>query len=181
VILPYVSGPAECLEWDALAPEAARVVIGLLKPLRAEHVGSSAVPGCAGKGVLDLLILYPPGGLEQAKAVLDELGFQRQGGRDPWPEERPMRVGTMEYAGRQFRIHAHVVAEDSPEVAQLIWFRDRLRRDPEFLRSYVAQKREILASGTTDPVEYSMEKGKRVDFVGDVRSIVERLMEKDRS
>ena len=171
MILPYVSGPAECLEWDALAPEAARVVIGLLGQLRAEHVGSSAVPGCAGKGVLDLLILYPTGGLEHAKAVLDELGFQRQGGRDPWPEERPMRVGAIEYAGRRFRIHAHVVAEDSPEVAELIGFRDRLRGNPEFLRSYVEQKRAILAVGITDPVEYSMEKGRRVDFAGDANGM----------
>ena len=155
MILPYVNGPAECLEWDPLAPEAASFAIGMLGSLRVEHFGSSAVPGCAGKGVLDLLVLYPAGGLEQARASVDRLGFQRQGGRDPWPEDRPMRVGAIEYAGRLFRIHVHVLAETAPEAGELIAFRDRLRTDPGFLSLYVSRKREILTSGINEPIEYS--------------------------
>jgi GrpB-like predicted nucleotidyltransferase (UPF0157 family) len=41
-------------------------------------VGSTSVPGCAGKGVIDLMVVYPPGHLDDTKAVLADLGFQRQ-------------------------------------------------------------------------------------------------------
>ena len=57
----------------------------------------------------DLAITYAEGGLENARATLDALGFQRQGGRDPWPESRPMRVASITALGATFQIHAHVI------------------------------------------------------------------------
>jgi GrpB-like predicted nucleotidyltransferase (UPF0157 family)/mannose-6-phosphate isomerase-like protein (cupin superfamily) len=127
-----------------------------LRGVEVEHVGSTAVPGCAGKGIVDLMILYPPGRLAEVRDGLDALGFQRQTGRDPWPEERPMRVGSTDYDGTRFRIHAHVIASDSPEVVELRTFRDRLRNEPVLLAQYVALKRKIITEGITDSVDYSM-------------------------
>src|SRR5215207_2109508 len=99
VIGAYQPVPVACHPWDPRAPEVARRVAGLIRrrlpEAMVEHVGSTAVPGCAGKGVIDLLLLYPPGRLAAARDALDALGFQHQGGRHPWPEERPMRVGSM--------------------------------------------------------------------------------------
>ncbi len=34
-----------------------------------------------------------------------------------------MRIGTLELEGTPFRIHAHVIAQDSSEVEELIAFR----------------------------------------------------------
>ena len=124
-----------------------------------EHIGSTAVPGCAGKGVVDLMVLYPPGKLPEVRDALEALGFQRQTGRDPFPEERPMRIGSIEYDGTRFRLHAHVIALDSPEVLELRTFRDRLRGDPVLLEQYVALKRKIIAEGVTDSLDYSIRKG----------------------
>src|SRR4030042_2878980 len=105
---PHNPPGAVCIPYDPLAPEAAREVIRLIvardSSLTVEHVGSTAVPGCDGKGVLDLLVMYEPGGLERAKAALADLGFQKQTGRDPWPEERPMRVGSRAVAGGEFSL-----------------------------------------------------------------------------
>ncbi len=39
------------------------------------------------------------------------------------------------------------------------FFRACLRADPELLRAYVARKREIIASGVTDSLEYCRIKG----------------------
>jgi len=129
-----------------------------LRDVEVEHVGSTAVPGCAGKGIVDLMILYPPRRLAEVRDGLDALGFQRQTGRDPFPEERPMRVGSMEYDGIRFRIHAHVIASDSPEVVELRTFRDRLRSEPMLLEQYVALKRKIITEGVTDSLDYSIRK-----------------------
>lgn len=124
-----------------------------------EHIGSTVVPGCAGKGVIDLLIPYREGELEPVKNTLQELGFQRQSTRNPFPEDRPMRVGSISYDGDTFRLHVHVVPASSGEPDELRAFRDRLRNDPEMMEAYVRRKREIIQGGTTDAIDYSIIKG----------------------
>ncbi len=126
--------------------------------LRVDHIGSTAIPGCRGKGVIDLAVTYTEGGLEDAKATLDGLGFQRQTGSDPWPETRPMRIASVDALGAIFQVHAHVIARQGDEHVGLIGFRDLLSRDPDLLRAYEAHKQRILAGGVTDAVEYSYAK-----------------------
>ena len=76
-----------------------------------------------------------------------------------------MRVGSIEHDGARFRLHAHVIPVDSPEVLELRTFRDRLRGDPMLLEQYVALKRKIIAQGVTDSLEYSIRKG---DFIAGI-------------
>ena len=163
VIGPYEPLPATCNDHDPRSFEVAKLVADLIEShlpdVKVEHVGSTAVPGCAGKGVVDLMILYPPGRLPEVKDVLKALGFQRQTGRDPFPEERPMRIGSIDYDGTRFRLHAHVIPVDSPEVLELRTFRDRLRGESMLLEQYVALKRKIIAEGVTDSLDYSIRKG----------------------
>src|SRR5262245_33121696 len=106
VIGPYERRPAACRDHDPRCAEVARRVAALVEPhlpgAVLEHVGSTAVPGCAGKGIVDLMLVYPEGQLAAARDVLDALGFQRQSGRDPFPEERPMRRGSVEHEGTTF-------------------------------------------------------------------------------
>jgi GrpB-like predicted nucleotidyltransferase (UPF0157 family) len=162
-VAPYVNPGAVCRPYDPRAPEAAaRLIQAILEKdpsLIVEHVGSSAIPQCDGKGNLDLLVMYEPGGLERAKAALAGLGFQKQTGRDPFPEVRPMRVGGWDFEGKRYPVHAHVVFRGSPEAAEMIRFRDLLRADPELRAAYVARKREIIRDGVADSIEYSVVKG----------------------
>ena len=130
-----------------------------LPQVNVEHVGSTAVPGCAGKGVIDLLIPYREGELDPVKDTLEGLGFQRQSTRNPFPEDRPMRLGSTTYDGDTFRLHVHVVSASSDEPDELRAFRDRLRADPEMMDAYVRRKRDIIESGTTDAIDYSILKG----------------------
>ena len=168
-ILPYFSTPAEFHVYDPKAAEVAGLLcddIRTLAPeLRVEHFGSTSVPGCGGKGIVDLAVLYPDGFLERAKAILDGLGFQKQGGRDPWPESRPMRVGCVEHDGRRFLIHAHIILLDSDEHRELVFFRGALRASSRLRHCYEERKRAILAMGIRDPIAYCKAKGA---FITDV-------------
>jgi GrpB-like predicted nucleotidyltransferase (UPF0157 family) len=137
----------------------AALVVTPANNLQIEHIGSTAVPGCWGKGIIDLLVIYPPGGLKSARQALDRIGFQRQGGAAPFPESRPMRVGSFAHFGRSHRIHAHVMESGSAEAQDLIRFRDLLRQDIDLRRAYEAEKRAILARGITKGNEYSEAKG----------------------
>ena len=169
VIGPYEQSPAVCNEHDPRSFRVAEVVGDLIQThlphVKVEHVGSTAVPGCAGKGFVDLMVLYPPGQLPQVREGLDALGFQRQTGRDPFPEERPMRIGSIEFDGTRFPLHAHVIASDAPEVSEFRTFRDRLRGDPMLLEQYVALKRKIIGEGVTHSLVYSIRKG---DFIAGI-------------
>jgi GrpB-like predicted nucleotidyltransferase (UPF0157 family) len=166
VIGPYRSRPAACHEHDPRSAEVARAVAALIEPRLpgavVEHIGSTSVPGCAGKGIIDLMLLYPPGQLAAARALLDALGFQKQTSRDPFPEDRPLRKGALEHAGTTFLLHVHVLSAASPEVGQMRAFRDRLRADPGLVAAYVAAKRAILDTGVTDRLDYS---SRKVEFV----------------
>lgn len=163
----YIHQPPACLaydpRWVEVARRVAKMITARLPAVTVEHIGSTAVPGCAGKGVVDLMLLYPEGQLEEARETLDALGFQRQTVGHLFPETRPMRVGAVKHRGETFRVHVHVIAASSPEVASLRAFRERLRTDPGFAAAYVSHKQSILATGITDPQAYTRLKGSFVE------------------
>jgi GrpB-like predicted nucleotidyltransferase (UPF0157 family) len=145
--------------YDPIYPMVAAAVSDCLRSalhdVAVEHVGSTSVPGCDGKGVLDFAVLYREGRLEAARDALDRLGFQRQSGRDPFPEGRPLRVAAVSLGGVTLRVHAHVIAHGSDEHGELVFFRERLRADADLLAAYVAEKRDIVARGISDGTEYA--------------------------
>jgi len=161
-ILPYCRVPIVVRDANAAAPEVARRVAELIAKQRpgavAEHVGSSAVPGLAGKGTVDLLLPTPP---EEIPAVTEDLlalGFQRQAVVTAFPATRPMLQGIIRHGDTSFRVHVHVVPADSPEVTALRGFRDALLADPGLRREYEQLKRSIVDSGTVDSVAFSRAK-----------------------
>lgn len=162
IIAPYLPLPPACHEYDPMAAEVAervaQEITSLLPQVTVEHIGSTAVPGCAGKGVVDMMVLYPDGQLEAVKESLQTLGFQRQTIGHLHPEGRPMRVGTLQYQGRTFRLHVHVIAASSEEVAAIRGFRERLCADPELMAAYVARKKAILSAGVNDCLKYTQMK-----------------------
>ena len=161
-ILPYCRVPIVVHEPNGAAPEVAREVAALIAAKRpgtvAEHVGSSAVPGLAGKGTVDLLLPTPAEDIPAVTEDLLALGFQRQAVATAFPPTRPMLQGIIRHGGTSFRVHVHVVPASSPEVAALRGFRDALLSDPELRQEYVRLKRSIVDSGTVDSVAFSKAK-----------------------
>src|ERR1700693_5027558 len=168
-IRTYELLPPVYVEYDPAAPDVAARVGALIESVapwaKAEHIGSTAIPGCAGKGIVDLVALYPRGRLEDTRRAIDGLGFQHQRAGHEFPEDRPMRVGAIEYRGRLYRLHVHIVAADSAEAKALYRFRDVLRIDGKLRDAYQAKKRAILESGTSDPAGYTHAKGEFINAV----------------
>jgi GrpB-like predicted nucleotidyltransferase (UPF0157 family) len=154
----YRRVPVEVYQADPQAPEVARRLIALIATkwpgAPAEHVGSSAVPGLAGKGIIDLLLAANPADIPAITQALLELGFQLQVPA-AFPASRPMLWGTFRYGATDYRVHVHVVPASSPEVTAMRGFRDALRADPILRRRYAALKRAIVAGGPVDPVVFS--------------------------
>ena len=151
----------EIHETDPHAAEVAGRLIALIAArwpgAVAEHVGSSAVPGLAGKGIIDLLLPAEPADLPAVTQALLELGFHYQLPA-VFPAGRPMLWGAFRHGPTDHRVHVHVVPASSPEVAAMRGFRDALRADPVLRCRYAALKRAIVAGGPVDPVVFSKAK-----------------------
>ena len=162
VILPYEELPAEFRPADPRCEMVAKKVAGWIQAriggVSVEHIGSTAVPGLPGKGIIDLMLLYSEGSLDRVRAAIDSLGFQRQYTRDPFPDTRPMRIGSVLIDRTKFRLHVHVLAEDADEVQILRRFRDQLIANPALRARYAALKDQIVESGITDTVAYCEQK-----------------------
>ncbi|MGO9115556.1 MAG: GrpB family protein [Thermoguttaceae bacterium] len=161
VIGPYDELPAACQDPDPRAAEIARQVAGLiarhLPSLRAEHVGSTSVPGCGGRGIIDLLIACPERDVEYVDLLLGRLGF-RQGGEVLFPPHPPAYRGAFVHNGDAFLLNVHVLPAGAAEVDSIRFFRSCLRADAELARAYVQHKRAIISSGTTEEAEYCRQK-----------------------
>src|SRR3977135_105197 len=70
-ILPYAILSPAYVEYDPATPAGAQHVVVVIEPAapwaKAEHIGSTAIPGCAGKGIVDLVALYPRGRVEDKR------------------------------------------------------------------------------------------------------------------
>jgi len=157
----YRRVPVQIHQADPDASEVARRLITLIATrwpaTPAEHVGSSAVPGLAGKNIIDLLLATPPAHIPAITQALLELGFQPQRPA-AFPPTRPMLWGTFRHGATEYPVHVHVVPAGSPEVAALRGFRDALRADPHLRRRYAVLKRAIVAGGPADPVAFTKAK-----------------------
>ncbi|MHC1563504.1 GrpB family protein [Actinomycetospora sp. C-140] len=150
--------PAAAARWGARV----RSALGA-RALRIEHVGSTSVPGMAGKDLVDLLVV-----VEDLDAV-DALGraaWHRAGvvpvagdfyGIDRHDREHPQRVAVDADPGRPLNVHLHPRA--SPVWRELLAFRDRLRADEEHRAAYVALKHRLAREAGGDVDVYS--RGKR--------------------
>jgi GrpB-like predicted nucleotidyltransferase (UPF0157 family) len=158
---PYERLSAEVHEWDPRTVEVAARVGELVRAQRpdltVEHIGSTAVPGLPGKGIVDLSIETTPDDIPKVVELLYGLGFGPQPGPDPWPATRPMPVGSLELDGTRYRIHLHVqpVGGDYPRD---IAFRDALRSDTKLRSEYEALKRSITNAGPVEGLRYTHSK-----------------------
>ena len=100
----YLPVPVQVHQADPDAPEVARCLIALIATrwpaTPAEHVGSSAVPGLAGKNIIDLLLAAEPADISAITQALLELGFQPQVPA-AFPATRPMLWGTFRHGAHR--------------------------------------------------------------------------------
>jgi dephospho-CoA kinase len=154
-IQPYERRHVVIRRWDPRVVEVAALVAILIESrrpdLHVEHIGSTAVPGLPGKGIVDLGTEADPAQIPAITAAMYELGFGPQPGPDPWPPTRPMHVGAYWLDGEEFRVHLHVHPRGG-DLASDLRFRDALRADPHLAADY-ARTKQSIEDGTAEPLE----------------------------
>lgn len=123
--------------WPRLAQEEMRRILEVLGRVRIEHVGSSAVVGLGGKGILDLALVFPKA--DKAMNLLESLGYEHKVGGDD-PGRRWFMVRKDIRTHQMF--HVHLIAGNSEEFVRMVRFRDYLRAHPDMARAYAREKRK---------------------------------------
>ena len=153
-------------QWPDLFRQEARFLAAHLAPWLSgavEHIGSTAVPGLAGKPILDMLApVEDLAAARRAIPALAELGYRHA---DHRPEEALWfyKQPGEDYESRSHQLH--LTRPDSSLWRERLAFRDALREDAGLLSEYAALKRRL--SQDADLIAYT--EGKRT-FVSVVLS-----------
>lgn len=153
--------PVEITDYDPHSEgryraERDRVRLGLATAsLKFEHIGSSAVPGLAGKPIVDLMLGASPtvwAALEELRPRVVALGYEDLGeagvpGRISFRKRTPLRA-----------FNLALVEEDGPLWRDNLALRDYLRAHPDEAAKYAEAKRSAIASGATTLLAYSAAK-----------------------
>jgi GrpB-like predicted nucleotidyltransferase (UPF0157 family) len=159
-------------QWPATFADLKLVLEAKLGDLgrRIEHVGSTSVPGLAGKPVIDLdIVIESYDSLTEVAAHLAELGYTHVGDlgvpdREAFrrADEDVPRDGT----GRKWPRHnLYVCPRDGAGLVQHLDFRDYLRAHPEEHPVYVALKRRLAEQFPEDIDSYAEAKS---DYIREV-------------
>ena len=111
--------------------------------LRIEHVGSTSIPGMIAKPIIDIDVVIAPGTFAATKERLERLGYIHEGEKGI-PTREAFDLVNEELGTRLPKHHLYVCAEDSPELARHLAFREFLKRHAEY-REKLGQLKWALA------------------------------------
>lgn len=152
--------------WPVLAAQLIEQLRPRLAPLLAgpiEHVGSTAVAGLRAKPVVDLMAPVTDLGTgPAADAPLAEAGWELV---PPELDSRPWRRFYVLPEGARRVAHLQLVERAAPRWAEVIAFRDALRRDPGLARAYAETKAAAAVAHAEDREAYTAAKA---EFIASV-------------
>jgi GrpB-like predicted nucleotidyltransferase (UPF0157 family) len=107
-----------------------------------EHIGSTAVPGLGGKGVIDISIAVPKDRWPEISEKLKSLGYEYKKKEAEREKERLFFMANLPDEELRTRLyHIHLSYPESPELLKQIGFRDYLRIHPEAAKEYAKLKK----------------------------------------
>lgn len=118
-----------------------------------EHVGSTAVPGLGGKGIIDIAIAVNKKDLETVSRQLQDLGYEFRPTFStsdrlyfitylPDPEEDTRRY------------HIHLTYPENPEWKHFLGFRDYLKNHPHVAKEYAEIKSRAAMAANHEGEKY---------------------------
>ncbi|MBI2018305.1 GrpB family protein [Candidatus Daviesbacteria bacterium] len=120
---------------------------------RIEHVGSTAVLGLGGKGIIDIYIATQKNQMKVLSKKLQGLGYEYEpeGGSD---ERLFHRISLPDPAEEVRTYHVHVTFPESDEWIKAIKLRDYLRTHPQDAQKYAKAKKLAAAKANESRKTY---------------------------
>jgi len=132
--------------------------------IEVEHIGSTAVVGLGGKGIIDVLIITKQKYMRKIVELLESKGYKYnpEGGTVP---ERLFVSGPYKYKEKELHIHIHITFFGSREHKDKLLFRDYLRRHPDEARNYFELKKHWSMEAGSDGSKYTELKASYINKV----------------
>ena len=108
-----------------------------------EHVGSTAVQGLGGKGVLDILIGTTMIGADHSLMKLQKAGYEFRESAST-KQRKFFRKDYQNRDGSERRVHLHLTFIGSKDWVEILNFRDFLRAHPRKAEDYEKIKRKAV-------------------------------------
>jgi GrpB-like predicted nucleotidyltransferase (UPF0157 family) len=163
---PRVDGAITLAEYDSQWPvrfeREATAIRGELgdQVVRLEHIGSTSVPGLAAKPIIDILLVVPDPGDEDAYLPgLDRAGYRLVIREPDWNHHRLLRKRPND------DVNMHTFGPDSPEIERYLRFRDRLRANDEDRQLYEDTKRRLAGQQWQYTQQYANAKTEVVEAI----------------
>lgn len=118
-----------------------------------EHVGSTAVPGLSGKGIIDIAIAINQEDMAWASDQLQALGYEYRPGFST-PDRLYFIIFLTDPLGEKRRYHVHLTYPESSEWKDLLGFRDYLRNHPKEAQEYAEMKKRAVSEAQNDGEKY---------------------------
>ena len=117
-----------------------------------KHVGSTAVPGLGGKGIIDIVIFIPKKDLKKNFKILEfsKFEYKPKAGDD----KRKFFQKKIIYKGKERRIHVHLTVDKSV-LNSFIAFRDYLKKDKKVREEYAQIKKKGAEKAKGDKTKYA--------------------------
>lgn len=121
-----------------------------------EHIGSTAIPGADGKGIIDIMLVFNDmDDLASAIKLLEKANYFSSTD-DIKRNGRIFMSSTGETESDEGDIHLHLLTKDNEEYSRAIVFRDYLIEHKEARQSYNALKYELFKTVNGDRNQYTI-------------------------
>jgi len=159
-IVPYDSKAPEIFE------ETKQFICNIIPyPVEIEHIGSTAVVGLGGKGIIDILIITKrQQQLAEIAEILRNNGFSHNP-EAKHAEDRFFVSGPYRYNEKELHIHIHITFSGSKEHKDKLLFRSYLRRHPEETETYFELKKQWSMEAGSDGSKYTELKASYINEV----------------
>lgn len=133
--------------------EKERILSQVKTALAIEHVGSTAVPGLGGKGIIDIAIAVHKSDMNAVNKQLQSLGYEFRPTFST-PDRFYFIIFLPDTEEEVRRYHIHLTYPESREWKDLIEFRDYLKTHPAELEEYAELKRKAALEANQDGEKY---------------------------
>ena len=149
----YVFKPYNDLFINLFESEKRRVQGEIKEKIKIEHVGSTAIVGLAGKGIIDITIACSRKDMKVVSKELQKIGYEFRPTAST-PERFFHRIDLPDTLEQLRRYHVHLTYFDSLDWQEHIKFRDYLRDHKEEREKYAELKKVAAELVNEDGEKY---------------------------
>lgn len=149
----YVFNPYSEIFPKLFEEERHRITSGIKTHLVVEHIGSTAVPGLGGKGIIDIAIAASKNEMDSVCSQLQSLGYEFRPTYST--QDRLYFVINLPDPQEEVRrYHLHLTYLENSEWKEFLRFRDYLREHPKERDEYTEMKKIAALEANHEGARY---------------------------